>query len=146
MTPHLHDPSTESPAARGSGALDTDRPRSAFARPRWLLPALAVGAVAIGLVVAGVVSLTALLYIAAFGGMALMHLGGHGGHGGHAGPKGHGSDDDPKIERDEDLSPGSGGSQPMRSASGGEFDDRAPNHQHRNETHDDDQHSPHTCH
>ena len=62
-------------------------------RPRWLMPALAVGAVAIALVVAGILPLSAALYGGAFGGMMLMHLGGHGAHGGGGGHAAHGAAD-----------------------------------------------------
>ena len=68
----------------------------------WLLPALAIGVLAIGLVVAGVVSLSTVLYAGAFGGMLLMHLGGHGhghgngGHGGGAHGGGHSNDPQPR--------------------------------------------------
>lgn len=53
-------------------------------RPPWLLPVLAVGTIGIGLVLAGVISATTLIYIGVIGGMLVMHLG-HGGHGAHAG-------------------------------------------------------------
>lgn len=53
------------------------------ARPRWLMPGLVVGVVAVALVVSGVLSASTVLYAGLIGGMVLMHLGGHGGHGGH---------------------------------------------------------------
>lgn len=57
------------------------------ARPRWLIPGLLVTLVAGGLVAAGVVSLSAVLYAGLLGGMMLMHLGGHG-HALHGGSRG----------------------------------------------------------
>ena len=52
-------------------------------RPRWLLPALVAVGIAVALVLAGVVSLSTVLYVGMFGGMMLMHVGGHGDHGAH---------------------------------------------------------------
>jgi hypothetical protein len=129
MTTHVHDSSLEEGDRGRGGTTATGHPDAAIRRPGWLLPALAIGLLAIGLVVAGVVSLSTVLYAGAFGGMMLMHLGGHG----HAG--GHGND----------LSRGSGGSQQRRTGSGDELDDRAANQPNRNESHDD-QHSSHGCH
>lgn len=77
-------------------------------RPRWLLPALLVAAVAGGLVLAGVVSLSTVLSAGLFGGMILMHLGGHGGHGGHAGHGSGGSGDTGPDGKTQDR-PGSRG-------------------------------------
>lgn len=59
-------------------------------RPRWLLPAVAVAAVAAALLYLGVVTPSSLLSIALFGGMIGMHLFGHGMHGGHGGHEAHG--------------------------------------------------------
>jgi hypothetical protein len=89
MTAHVHDPAmhpvdeaVDTPAAsRSAGGTPT--------RPRWLLPGLAAGVLVAGLVLAGVVSLSTALYAAMFGGMLLMHVGGHGMHGGYGGD-GHG--------------------------------------------------------
>lgn len=81
-----HDPATHGgnplPEPTTTGVAPT---RSS--RPRWLLPGLLVAVVAAGLVAAGVVSLSTVLYVGLFGGMILMHVGGHGhgGHGGHGG-------------------------------------------------------------
>ena len=110
MTTHVHDPSTGADKPGPGNATATGRPGAAFRRPAWLLPALAIGVVGIGLVVAGVASLTTVLYVGAFGGMLLMHLGGHG-HGGHGsgGPA-------------DDLSRGSGGSQQRWAGSRNELD------------------------
>ncbi len=150
MTTHVHDPSIEAPDGGGSSSAAIRRPDPAIARPRWLLPALAAVVVATGLVVAGVVSASTVLSVALFGGMLLMHIGGHGhgGHGGHgeAGPGGHGGHDERGVVRDEDLSGGSGGSQSARPGFNDGPDDRASEDQNRNETTDRDQHPSHTCH
>lgn len=61
------------------------RPASTLSRPWWLWPAVAAALVAGGLVLAGILSLSAVLYAGLFGGMLLMHTGGHGGHGSHGG-------------------------------------------------------------
>ena len=82
MTVHAHDPAAQgehqSPAPAAIDAIATTT-----ARPRWLLPGLAVASIAGALVVAGVLSLSTVLYAGLLGGMLLMHLGGHGGHAGH---------------------------------------------------------------
>lgn len=143
MTTHVHDPSINGDAGH-SGSAATARTQSAPARPRWLLPGLAAAVVAAGLVVAGVVSLSTMLFIAAFGGMLLMHAGGHGGHGG-GGHAGHGAARSEAASDAESLSGSSDASQPLRSALGDELDDRASD-QNRSETNDDDQHSSHSCH
>jgi len=104
--------------------------------PRWLLPGLAAGLVVTGLVVAGVLSLSAVLYIGLFGGMLLMHVGRHGGHGGHGG----------HASRDDDLSHSSPGPQPGRSRSASGLDDRAAGDPNRSETPDHDQRNAHSCH
>jgi hypothetical protein len=59
-----------------------DRGAQQSALPSWLVPVLAAGAIGIGLVFAGVISATTLIYAGAIGGMLFMHLG-HGGHSGH---------------------------------------------------------------
>ena len=146
MTTHAHHPSGEVPAARGSGPPDQDQAESVFARPRWLLPALAAGLVAVGLVAAGVVSLSTMLFIVAFGGMMLMHAGGHGGHGGHTGSQdtesaGHAGHSSSGMGGDR---PGGSESQPSDTANG--LDGRASSDSDRIETHDDDQHGSHSCH
>ena len=115
-----------------AGQPASGHPEAAFRRPGWLLPALAIGVLAIGLLVAGVVSLSTVLYAGAFGGMLLMHGGGHG-HGAHGGGPAN------------DLSRGSGGSHQQRTGSEDELDDRAASQPNRNESHDD-QHSSHGCH
>lgn len=61
------------------------------------------------------------IYAAMFGGMIMMHVGGHGGHGAYGGGRaGHG-DPSPHAE---DLSAHSSGPQPPGSAFEGEFDHR----------------------
>ena len=146
MTTHVHDTSAEVPAARGAGAPGTDQADSAVAWPRWLLPALAAGLVAIGLVAAGVVSLSTVLFIVAFGGMLLMHTGGHGGHGGHGGsqdtgPAGHAGHSSSGMGGDRP-----GGSPSQRSGSGDGLDGRTSNDRGDKETRNDDQHGSHSCH
>ena len=133
MTTHVHDPSTGADKPGPGNATATGRPGAAFRRPAWLLPALAIGVVGIGLVVAGVASLTTVLYVGAFGGMLLMHLGGHG-HGGHGsgGPA-------------DDLSRGSGGSQQRWAGSRNELDERATSRPNGDESQDDQKRS-HGCH
>ncbi len=133
MTTHVHDPSIDGDA-HPSRSAGTDPPQSVPARPRWLLPGLAAALVAAGLLAAGVVSLSTIIYVGVFGGMLLMHLGGHG-HGGHGGGghAGHGARDSQAISHDQDLSGRSDGSQPLGSASGDKLDDRIPN-QTREET------------
>lgn len=55
-------------------------------RPRWLVPVLGGAAtLAVLLVVFGVLSASALVYLAVIAGCGLMHVFGHGGHGGHGG-------------------------------------------------------------
>ncbi len=84
MTTHVHDHDDQ------EAASPVGQKR---ARPRWLLPALIVAIVAGGLVLAGIVPLSTVLSAGLFGGMILMHVGGHGGHGGHAGHGSGGSGD-----------------------------------------------------
>lgn len=87
MTAHAHDPSThlahdrDGPAPTAPAAME----QSVSTRPRWLVPALVAGIVIATLVAAGFLSLSTVLYAGLFGGMILMHVGGHGGHGGHGG-------------------------------------------------------------
>ena len=138
MTTHVHDPANEERDPGRGGTTASGRPDAAFRRPGWLLPALAIGLLAIGLVVAGVVSLSTVLYAGAFGGMLVMHLGGHG-HGAHGGGA-HGGG-----AHGNDLSRASGGFQQQPTGSGDELDDRAANQPNRTEN-EDDQHSSHSCH
>lgn len=142
MTAHVHNSATHGadprPGVRAPGGGST-----VAARPRWLLPGLLVALVVGGLVVAGVVSLSAVLYAGLFGGMILMHAGGHG-HGGHgsAGHAAHGSGMSPR----EDLSGGSSDAQPSGSGSSAGLDERAANDSQTSETERHDQHSSHGCH
>jgi hypothetical protein len=71
-----HDHSVHQQTQRDGG---TTQP----ARPSWFLAALGAAAVGIGLVIAGMISATTLIYVGVIGGMLLMHLG-HAGHGSHA--------------------------------------------------------------
>jgi len=82
MTAHVHDHDDQ------EAASPVGQKR---ARPRWLLPALIIAIVAGGLVLAGIVPLSTVLSAGLFGGMILMHVGGHGGHGGQGGHAAHGS-------------------------------------------------------
>ena len=141
MTAHVHDPATHGGPTRPEPAATDAAPMRA-ARPRWLLPGLLVAIVAGGLVLAGVLSPSAVLYAGLFGGMFLMHVGGHGGHGGGGhGGHGHGAPSAPN-----DLSRRSSGSQPAESGFGAGLDERGTNDSTTSETNDHDQHSSHGCH
>jgi hypothetical protein len=111
------------------------------------MPSLAVGIVAVGLVATGVVSLSTVLYAALFGGMILMHVGGHGhgGHGGHTGSSGH-SGHRADASRGDDLSQPSPGSQAASPRSSSGLEDRASDDSKGSETHDHDQRNTHSCH
>lgn len=111
--------------------------------PQWLLPGLLLCIAAAGLVVTGVLSLSTVLYAGLFGGMILMHLGGHGGHGSGHGVHG-GQRNDPRNDV-ESLSVHSSGPQVAGSDSKSELDDRASTDRHRNETDHHDKHSSHGC-
>ena len=147
MTAHVHDPATHGGRPR---PLSSDDAASAPSRPRWLLPGLLIALIAGGLVVAGVVSVSTVLYASLFAGMILMHTGGHGhgghGHGGHAGgvASGHSGHSSGTSDGD-DLSRGSSGSQPPESGSVAGLDERAKEST-RTETERHDQHSSHGCH
>lgn len=141
-----HDPAAHTDGRRPSPTI-TGGANATAARPRWLMPGLLVVIAAAGLVVAGVLSLSTVLYAGLFGGMILMHVGGHGGHGshggGHAGHGGHVAD---PTNDAEDLSARSSGPQTTGADSKGELDDRASTDQNGNETDDHDNHSSHGCH
>ena len=118
MTAHAHDP----PALGDRGRSEPVPPgavQTPSRRPRWLLPGLLVATVVAVLVIAGVLPLSTVLYAGLFGGMILMHVGGHGGHGGHGGPgasggpRGHGGHDSGASE-DENLSRPSGSQDTLR--------------------------------
>lgn len=87
MTTHVHKPSVPVVDPSADGSAPPERHESSPARRWWLLPGLIAGLLAVGLVIAGVVSPSIVISAALFGGMLLMHLGGHGhgGHGGHPG-------------------------------------------------------------
>ena len=145
MTTYVHDP-----APHGGAAGDAERPsrRSiASARPRWLLPAVGAALVAGALVVAGVVSLSTVLYAGLFGGMILMHMGGHG-HGGHGGGGGgdarHGG---PASEtHDASLTRRSSGAQATETGWSEAPDEPAADDTTKSETDRHDQHRSHGCH
>lgn len=124
-------------------AQDRGAPRTI--RPRWLLPGLVAGIVLAGLVLGGVLSLSTVVYAGLFGGMILMHLGGHGGHGGH-GRQGEHHGRGGTTPGVEDLSHRSGRSQLERSGSDEGRDDGASGSPNGNERHDHDQPSSHGCH
>lgn len=101
MTTHAHDPSTHL-AHRADGPEPRTLATATSTRPRWLLPAIVVAIVAIGLVISGVMSPSSVLFAGLLGGMLLMHLGGHGGHGGHGGAGGHAGHDGNGNDRSAD--------------------------------------------
>ena len=142
MTVHVHDPATHAGGGRPHTTASSAAPLSS--RPAWLLPGLLIAIVAGGLVVAGVVPLSTVLYAGLFGGMMLMCMGGHG-HGGHgsAGHAGHG-----RVASDdrEDLSPRSPGSQLPDAGSVRGLDKRADSDPMTSRNVDDDKHSSHGCH
>lgn len=150
MTAQVHDdPIHDAAHHPDKRAFQPELGQTRPARPRWLLPGLAAGLVVAALVVAGVVSLSTVLYFGLFGGMILMHAGGHGGHGGHGSRggrethQGHGGGTTPS---DEDLSHHSHRSQLGGSGSDEALEDRASINPTGNERHDHDQHSSHGCH
>jgi len=166
MTAHAHDPAQHG----GSHGEPVDRAApSTTSRPRWLVPGLVGAAIVGGLVVAGVVPLSTVLYAGLFGGMILMHVGGHGhgGHGGNSGSGGHGGHagrggghgghgggsaaggPDPRSDGADaaaDLSARSGGAQPGGSGSLAGLAERARDDATTSETEDHDQPRTHSCH
>lgn len=153
MTMHTHDRAAQDgrtpPGPPTAGGLST-----LPARPRWLLPGILVAVVVGGLVIGGVLSPSAVLYAGLFGGMLLMHLGGHGGHGGgHAGHGGHGGGNaghgghgGGTSPDGADLSRRSGDSQLPAAGSGSGLDGRAISNSTTSETHHDDQRTTNACH
>ena len=120
MTAHVH--GSTSPGGAATDAAPPGRAPATLTQPWWLLPGV-VGALLVGgLVVAGIVSLSTVLYLGLFGGMMLMCMGGHG-HGGHGGQghDAHGSAPD----ENESLSQRSSSAQPSRSGSAAGLDRRA---------------------
>lgn len=85
MTVQAHDQVALGPSHHASAPSAVDRAHGAPAR-RWWRPLAAVIATLVvgGLVVAGVLPLSTVVYLGLFGGMLLMHAGGHG-HGAHTG-------------------------------------------------------------
>lgn len=119
MTPHPGDPSmhpVDDPVDTPQGTARAGRTST---RPRWLLPGLAVGVVVAGLVVTGVVPPSSVLYVGMFGGMMLMHMGGHGMHGGH-GRRGHAGHVDGETREERSSSESARVSQPDGSGSSSE--------------------------
>ena len=143
MTAHVHHPSAAD-ESRPGGARPTGGGARTSTRPRWLLPALGAGTIAAALVVAGVLSFSSVLYLALFGGMFLMHAGGHGGHGSQdAGHDAHGAG---KAVDAHGLRQHSSDFQPSAPDSDGGLDARVPLDRTGSETHDHVQHSSHSCH
>ena len=112
MTAQAHDQVVLDPSRHASAPSAPDRAPSARARSWRPLAAVLATLVVGGLVVAGVVPLSTVVYLGLFGGMLLMHAGGHGqgAHAGH-GPVSNGSDGtsptpQPDAERDEHRSHG----------------------------------------
>lgn len=148
MTVHTHDPAAHADSPR-PGPVAGDATATTAARPRWLLPGLAAGIIAGALVVAGVLSLSTVLFVGLFGGMLLMHMGGHGEHGGHGaqgGHGGHGGHGGGATPDAGNLRTPSSGTQLRRSGSTDELDDRASTEEGGVETHDHDKRSSHGCH
>ena len=146
---HQHPPGADAaPAAarlKGHNAAGQRTPVADIpaVRPGWFRPALAGGFVVLALVVTGTVPLSTVLYVGLFGGMILMHLGGHGSHGSEGSHKGQGAG---TTSDSEGLSHRSHRSQPGRPASDGAPTGRASIHSNRNEPHDHDQPSSRGCH
>lgn len=149
MTAHAHDPAAEELGPNARSATP-GRPPITESRPRWLLPGLAVAIVAGALVVAGVVSLSTVMYAGLFGGMLLMHAGGHG-HGGHGGGPAsrshgpHGGGDGGGSDRG-NLSRHSSGAQAIETGSVAGLDQRVREDTMTSENDDHDQHRTHGCH
>lgn len=151
MTAQVHDHTPNEAAPRPAKQAARAGAIGQAGQPRWLWPAVAAGLVVTGLVMAGVLSLSTVLYFGLFGGMLLMHVGGHGSHGGHGGSGGssgssahdHGSAPASDTEALSHRSHGAQSDSP-RSAAGP--DDGATNDSTASETDNHDQHSSHGCH
>ena len=139
MTADAHDPAAHrQPVTNASGPA---RDAPSIVTAPWWLPLVVIGALVLGgLVLMGILSLSALLYAGLFGGMILMHTGGHGGHGGGHAVHGAGADDV------RDLSGRSSGAQPGESGSKAGLDARARNNATTSESDDHDHDRPHGCH
>lgn len=124
----------------------TDTPNWSGVKGRATCRSVVVAVVVGGLVVAGVVPLSTVLYAGLFGGMILMHLGGqgHGGHGGGHTGRGHSLHGDGEDETD-DLSRRSSGAQAADSGSAAGLDERTRGNSTTSETDDHDQHRAHGC-
>jgi hypothetical protein len=149
MTAHVHDPATHGGGMRPE-ATPADGAATASSRPRWLVPGLLVATIFGGLVVAGVLSFSTVLYAGLFGGMILIHAGGHG-HGGRGGRVGGDAGRGHELHGDggddaDDLSRRSSGAQSPDSGSATGLEQRAPSNAATSETHDHDQHRSHGCH
>ena len=132
MTAHVHDSSTHH--TRGEDGAVPAGQATGSTRPRWLLPAL-VGAIAVAVLAAyGVLPLSAVLFGGLFGGMLLMHVGGHGGHEGGT------------PSATEDFRHPSGGSSPDRTDFDAGPDQSATNEPNGIETHGHAERSSHGCH
>lgn len=139
MTAHVQDPSMPVDEAVDTHPGDTRAGRTST-RPRWLMPGIAAGVGVAGLVLAGVVPFSTALYAAMFGGMLVMHLGGHGMHGGHAGHANGGSSARPAPSKPQ---PGSRAGGP---GSSGEAGDEAPDEGRGDEAQRHDQRGSRGCH
>lgn len=127
MTAHAHDVPQPDNEQGGGQPIRAEWSTSA-SRPWWMMPALAAVLVVGGLVAAGILSLSTVLYVGLFGGMMLMHVGGHGMHGGHGGG-GHAG----HASRTADAQ---GDERPSGHGTGGNGE----------EDHDHAQHTSHGCH
>ena len=146
MNAQTHPPSEHADGTHVASAHGAGKPTTA-SPPRWLLPGLIGALIVGGLVVAGVVSPSVLLSLGLFGGMILMHTGGHN-HGGHGGSSQVGVGRDPqgvRVDPAADLSRRSSGAQDPESRSGAGLDARASNTT-TSETDDHDQHASQGCH
>lgn len=145
MTPQVHEHAAhggrthEDPGSGGEPMIAS--------RPRWLLPGLVVAVIVGSLVVAGVVSLSTVFYAGLFGGMMLMHMGGHGhgGHGGGGAGRGHSLHGDGADDA-EVLSRRSSDAQTSEPGSSEGLDQRVRPNSTTSETDDHDQHNSHGCH
>ena len=144
MTTHVHDPAAL--AEYADPPIAATRPSTPSGRPRWLVPGVAVATVVGALVITGVLPLSIVLYAGLFGGMMLMHVGGHG-HGGHGahGTGGHSAHGGTPASDTEDLRERSSGTQSALAGSTAGLEERAAMKK-TTETTDDDQHRSHSCH
>lgn len=144
MTAHVHDPVAHAggphpkPPTRGRWPITASR-------PRWLVPGLVVAAIVGGLVVGGALPLTTVVYAGLFGGMILMHAGGHGGsHGGGGADRHQGPQDG--AEDAAGLGDRSSGRPVSGAGSTTGLDERAQGESTTDTINSDDQHRPRSCH